>query len=374
MQYPLLGIVMLSFAACSTPSHSDAIRIGEYASLSGAEATFGRSVHRGTLLAVQQRNAAGGIHGHPIALISYDDRGTTQEAGNAVVRLITHDQVVALIGEISSSLSLAGGRVAQQYRVPMLSPGATNPQVTRIGDMIARACFTDDFQGYVMAQFARTTLHITQVAILFDQTQTYSEGLKNSFRESFERLGGRVVNTQAYSGGDHDFSAQLVRIRESAAQAIFIPGYYTDVGNIALQARRLGLTHVLLGGDGWDSPQLAAIAGDAIHGGYFVNHFSADDSRPVVQQFIQHYEARYHERPDALAAQGFDAARLLFAALDRTRSFSGNDVARSIADTKNFSGVTGDITLDAQRNAHTAAVVVQIRNGQTHVVAHIAPK
>ncbi|MFZ4737925.1 MAG: ABC transporter substrate-binding protein [Bradymonadia bacterium] len=350
------------------------ILIGEYGSMTGSEATFGQSTHNGIVLAVEEVNAAGGIGGRKVELKNYDTQGKSQEAGTVVTRLITEDKVVAVLGEVASSLSLAGGRVAQQFGVPMITPSSTNPQVTQIGDMVFRVCFIDPYQGYVIAKFASENLKHTKVAILYDQAQAYSKGLKDDFRKAFEAVGGQVVTEQAYSGGDQDFSAQLGNIKAAAPEAIFVPGYYTDVGNIALQARKLGLTATLLGGDGWDSPKLAEIGGAAIENSYFSNHYSHEEQRPEVQGFVQKYQAKYNVVPDGLAAMGYDAARLLFDAMKRAPSLGGKDLAAAIAQTRDFPGVTGKITIDADRNARKPAVVLQVKGGKYAFAASIQPQ
>jgi len=192
-----------------SPGGGDTILIGEYGSMTGSEATFGQSTHNGIELALAEQNAAGGVKGKKVKLVSYDDRGNAQEVGTVVTRLITQDKVVAIIGEVASSRSLAGGRVAQQYGVPMITPSSTNPEVTKVGDMIFRVCFLDSFQGYVVAKFAAETLKAKKVAILYDQAQAYSKGLKDFFKAEFTRLGGKITTEQAYTGGDPDFNAVL---------------------------------------------------------------------------------------------------------------------------------------------------------------------
>jgi len=342
--------------------------------MTGSEATFGQSTHNGIMLAVEEFNAAGGLAGRQVELKSYDTQGKSQEAGTVVTRLITEDKVVAVLGEVASSLSLAGGRVAQQFGVPMISPSSTNPQVTQIGDMVFRVCFIDPYQGYVVAKFTSENLKRTRVAVLYDQGQAYSKGLKDDFRKAFEALGGQIVTEQAYTGGDQDFSAQLGNIKAASPEAIFVPGYYTDVGNIALQARKLGITATLLGGDGWDSPKLTEIGGAAIEDSYFSNHYSHEEQRPEVQSFVQKFQAKYGVVPDGLAAMGYDAARLLFDAMKRSPSLGGKDLAAAIAQTKAFAGVTGAITIDAERNARKPAVVLQVKGGKYAFAASIQPQ
>jgi branched-chain amino acid transport system substrate-binding protein len=349
------------------------ILIGHYASLTGAEATFGISTDHGVLLALEERNAAGGIKGRKVELKTLDDASKASEAGNVVQRLISEDKVVALIGEVASANSLAGGKVAQQAGIPMISPSSTNRKVTEGRDMVSRVCFLDEFQGYVGAKFAKDQ-KLDKVAVLFDQASPYSKGLAESFSAEFPPLGGTITTSQAYTAGDADVSAQLQTIKASGAKAVFLPGYYTDVGNIVRQARKLGITVPFLGGDGWDSTKLAEIGGDAIEGSYYSNHYSFDEARPEVKEFVDKYKKRWGDVPDGLAALGYDAARVLFDAMDRSPSLGGKDLAATIAATKDFPGVTGKITLDGNRDAQKQAVVVQMKGGQPRYVATVVPK
>jgi branched-chain amino acid transport system substrate-binding protein len=358
----------------SAPSDTGDILVGHYGSMTGSEATFGQSTDNGIKLAVKEINAAGGVNGRPLKILTYDTQGKTQEAGTAVTRLITNDKVTALLGEVASSLSIAGGRVAQQYGVPMITPSSTNAEVTRIGNMISRVCFVDSFQGEAGATFAHDSLNLTKAAVLYDQAAAYSKGLKDDFARAFTALGGTITSEQAYTAGDQDVHAQLTTIRATNPEVLYVPGYYTDVGNIALQARELGMSIPLLGGDGWDSSQLAAIAGPAIEGSYYTNHYSPDEERPSVKEFVGKYKAEYGRTPDGLAALGYDAARILADAMRRAPSLKGADLAASIAATKDFQGVTGVITIDENRNARKPAVIVQMRGGLPTFVASIQPR
>lgn len=361
-------------SAADQPGGTGPIRIGHYASMTGKEATFGQSTDQGIRLAVKEINAAGGINGRMLEVITYDTKGESREAGTAVTRLITNDKVTAVLGEVASSLSLAGGAVAQQYGVPMISPSSTNPAVTRGRDMVSRVCFIDPFQGYVVAKFATDNLKATKAAVLYDQAQAYSKGLRDEFKKHFETLGGRIVADQAYSSGDQDFSAQLTNIRSENPDVIFVPGYYTEAGNIALQARKLGITVPLLGGDGWDSEQLSAIGKDAIEGCYYSNHYAPDQPSEEVKRFVEKYQAEWSgQTPDGLAALGYDAALVLADAMKRAKSLSGRDLAQAIAETKDFRGVTGVITIDKNRDASKSAVVVQVKDGKPVYVATIEP-
>lgn len=355
-------------------STTGTIVIGHYGSMSGAQATFGQSTDNGIKLAVAERNAAGGVKGRKVEVHTLDTAGKAQEAGAAVTRLITQDHVVALLGEVASKLSIAGGEVAQHYKVPMITPSSTNEAVTQIGPMISRVCFVDGFQGYVVAKFAHDHLKAGKVAILYDQANDYSIGLAKTFRASFTELGGTISTEQTYKEGDSDHAAQLATIRDTNPDAIFLPGYYTDVANIARQARKLGITVPFLGGDGWDSAKLTELGGDAIEGSYYSNHYSHEDTRPEVQQFVANYKAKYGAVPDGLAALGYDAARVLFDAMERAPSLDGPTLAKAIAETKDFPGVTGKITMDENRDARKQAVILQVKNGAPTFVTSIDPK
>ena len=219
----------------------DPILIGHFASMTGQEATWGVSTDAGVRMAVKEENAKGGVNGRPLKVITYDNQGKAQESATAVTRLITQDKVAAVLGEVASSRSIAGGQVAQRFSVPMISPSSTNPKVTEIGDMVFRVCFIDPFQGYVCAKFARgEPIKAQKAATLYNRAQIYSTGLNETFKKHFTEMGGTITTEQAYADGDTDYSAQLTNIRETQPDVIFIPGYYTEVVNIAVQARRLG--------------------------------------------------------------------------------------------------------------------------------------
>lgn len=351
---------------------ADPIKVGHYGSMTGSEATFGQSTDNGIRLAIAEINAAGGLNGRKIELITYDTKGESKEAGNAVTRLITQDKVVAVLGEVASSLSLAGGQVAQQYGVPMISPSSTNPRVTAGRDFVFRVCFTDDQQAYALAKFARQNLKYNKSAILYEQSSAYAKGFRDFFAKSFKELGGEIVADQAFNKGDQDFSAQLTKIRDSGAEAVMIPSYYTDAGNIAIQARKLGVTATLLGADGWDSEQLGKIGGEAIEGAYYSNHSASDQPDSNIGDFINRYKSAYNgQMPDALGGLGYDAMMVLFDAMKRAKSLEGKDLRDAIAATKGFKGVSGVITIDKNRNAQKPIVMVQMRGGQPRFAALI---
>lgn len=349
------------------------ILVGHYASMTGSEATFGISTDNGIKLAIEEINAAGGVNGRPLKLITYDDQGKAQEAATVVTRLITQDRVVAIIGEVASSRSIAGGQIAQKNGIPMITPSSTNPSVTEIGPMISRVCYTDDLQGQACARFAATNLKAKAVAILFNRQQAYSKGLADEFKKAFAKGGGKITTEQSYGDGDADFSAQIGAIRDSKAEAIFIPGYYTDAANIAIQVRKANVSIPLIGGDGWDSAELAKIGGQAVEGSYFCNHYAPDQGSPEVNDFVAKYKKAHKDTPDALAALGYDAGKLLADALKRAKSTGGKDLAAAINATKDFKGVTGVITIDEERNAKKPLVIVQVKGGLPSYVATIDP-
>jgi branched-chain amino acid transport system substrate-binding protein len=349
------------------------ILVGEYSSLTGGTATFGQSTHEGIQLAFEEANAAGGVLGKKLKLLTEDDQSKPEEAATAATKLINQDRVVALLGEVASSRSLAAAPIAQSNKVPMITPSSTNPKVTEVGDYIFRICFMDRFQSQVMARFAVNTLKVKRVAILHDLKNDYSVGLRQFFTEAFTGMGGTIVADQSFSEGDADFKAQLTQIKSANPEAIYVPGYYGEAAAIARQARELGIKVPLLGSDGWDSQKLFEIGGSAIEGSYLSNHYSVDDPQPAVQKFVNDYNAKFGARPDALAALAYDAARILIDAMKRAGSTDGPKLRDAIGATKDFPGVTGKISLDPQRNAVKTAVVLKVGKGKFEYVETIAP-
>lgn len=349
------------------------IVVGHYASMSGGTAHFGQDTDKALRLAVEEVNASGGIQGRPLRVVTLDTRGDSAEAANAVSRLIDVDKVVAVIGEVASSLSLAGGRVAQRRRIPMISPSSTNPKVTQIGDFVFRVCFLDPFQGRVMARFARETLKLSKVAVLKDIKNDYSLGLSEAFITAFTEGGGTIALEQSYSQGDTDFSAQLTAIKGASADGIFVPGYYSEVGAIARTAQRLGLQAPLMGGDGWDAPDLFTIGGDALNGCYFSNHFAPDTAAEKAKKFVGDFTVKYGAPPTGLGALGYDALMVLADAMRRATSIEPTAIRDALATTKNFEAVTGTITMDANRDAQKSAVVLKIEGGKARYLTSISP-
>jgi branched-chain amino acid transport system substrate-binding protein len=347
---------------CADPGGT--IKVGVYGDLSGQTSSFGQSTKNGSQMAADEINAAGGINGRQVQLIHEDDQGEPGKAATVVAKLINQDQVRALIGEVASSNSIAAAPNAQEAQVPMISPSSTNPKVTQIGDYIFRVCFIDPFQGEVMAKFAYNTLKARRAAILYDSNADYSKGLVQFFKQAFNKLGGEIVMEQAYAQRDRDFTGQLTAIRDVKPDVIYVPGYYQEVGVISKQTKQLGINAPLLGGDGWDSPQLWDLGGDALNGNYISNHYSVDDPSPEIQKFVAAYKAKFGNPPDALAALAYDAMMVLADAIRRANGTECTALRNAIAQTTNFKGVTGVISINAERNAVKPAVVLELRNKQ----------
>ena len=362
-------IFSIFFASCTqkggntngTTSTGNTIKVGVYGDTSGATSSFGQSTKNGIQLAFDEINAAGGVEGKQLEMIFEDDQGRPEQATTVVQKLVNQDKVQALLGEVASTNSLAAAPVAQGAKIPMITPSSTNPKVTEVGDYISRVCFIDPFQGSVMAKFAANTLKAKTAAIIGDVQSDYSKGLTQFFTEEFTRLGGKVVAEQKYAQNDPDFKAQLTAIRNSNPDVIYIPGYYGQVGIIAKQARELGMNMPLLGGDGWDSPELWSLGGESLKNSYITNHYSADDPNPVIQNFVKSYKAKFNNvAPDSLAALAYDSAKVLADAIKRAGGTDSAKLRDAINATKDFAGVTGVISINAERNAVKPAVVLEV--------------
>jgi branched-chain amino acid transport system substrate-binding protein len=357
-----------------TAAAQGTIKVGEYASLTGKEAAFGQSSHKGTLLAVNEINAKGGVLGKKLELIAEDNQSKDTESATIATRLITGDKIVALLGEVASGRSLEAAPVCQEKHIPMISPSSTNPKVTEVGDYIFRVCFTDPFQGKLIANFAKDFLKVKRVAMLTDVGLPYSVGLAKYFKEPFLADGGVIVMEKNYTGGDKDFNAQLTAIKAEHPEAIFIPGYYTEAALIAHQARALGITVPIFGGDGWEAPALIKLGKQAMEGNYFSTHYSAENQAPIVQDFVKKFKAANNgETPDAMAALGYDSVLVLADAIKRAGTTDEPQLRDAIAATKDFEGVSGKTTFDANRNVSKSAVIITIKDGKFKYVETINP-
>ncbi|MFZ0061645.1 MAG: ABC transporter substrate-binding protein [Pyrinomonadaceae bacterium] len=371
---PLLPLWSCAGPSQTGPGNNGTIKIGYFGDLSGPTFNFGQSAKNGVLLAAAEINRAGGINGRKLDVVIEDDQGSPERAATVVNKLVHQDNVVALIAGGASGSSLAAGPNAQAAKVPMISPSSTNPAVTQIGDYIFRACFIDAFQGDVMARFAFNTLKARKAAIMLDYNSPYSRGLTDFFELSFTKLGGQVVSKQSYTQGDADFKGQLSSIKATEPDVVYLPGYYGDITIIAKQARQLNMTQPLLGGDGWDAPELWPLGGDALNGSYITNHYSVDDPSPATQKFARDYRLQSANlAPDAHAALAYDAMRFLAEAIQRAGT-EGPKLRDSLAATKDFPGITGMITMDHDRNAVKPAVVLKLEDGRYIYLETINPE
>jgi branched-chain amino acid transport system substrate-binding protein len=369
---------LLSVTGCNKPADETAanpptIKVGEFASLTGSEASFGQSSHKGTVLAIDEINAAGGVLGKKIELIYEDDLSKQGESATIVKKFISRDKVVAILGEVASGRSLEAARICQDNKIPQISPSSTNPNVTETGDYIFRVCFTDPFQGKLLADFGRETLKAKRVAMLTDVACAYSVGLAEYFKQPFVAAGGAILIEQKYATHDKDFKAQLTAVKAGNPDAIFVPGYYTEAGLIVLQARQLGIEVPMFGGDGWEAPELIQIAGDALKNTFYSTHFSPLSETPEAQKFVKAYEARYNgEVPDAMAALGYDSALVLADAFKRAGTTDSAKLRDALAAT-DLNGATGRTKLDAKRDAPKAAVIITVEDGKFKFLKDVEP-
>jgi branched-chain amino acid transport system substrate-binding protein len=374
----ILSVLLLALgvvSACERRSDGPAddgtgdILVGMYGSLTGDGASFGQSSREGTELAVEEINGAGGVlGGRRIRLLVEDNQSRPEEASNAVTKLITQDRVVAVLGEVASRRTLAAAPVAQRYQIPLITPASTNERVTEVGDYIFRVCFIDPFQGEVLARFAYNDLKARRAAVLRDITQDYSVGLTDSVVKNFTALGGQVSEPISYSGGDPDFRAVLTQIRAQKPDVIFATGYYTEAAIIVRQARELGMTMPILGGDGWVGDALAN-GRDALRNTFISNHYSGDNPDPIVQNFVAAYRKKFGKEPDSIAALAYDAVKVLVDAFERAGTTSGAAVRDALA-SSSVAGVTGQLTMDANRNVSKPAVIQEVTyvDGQVRFV------
>jgi branched-chain amino acid transport system substrate-binding protein len=353
----------------------DTIKIGEYASITGKEASLGQSSHQGTVLAVETINAAGGVLGKKLELVTEDTQSKAGESGTAVRKLISRDKVVAILGEVASSRSLEGAPICQASKVPMVTPASTNPKVTELGNYIFRVCFIDPFQGPVMAKFAMNTLKAKRFGLMVSSSSAYSVGLAKYFKEAVLANGGTIVAEQKYQEGDKDFKAQLTAIRAANVDAIFNPGYYNEGALMVKQARDLGINVPMFGADSWEAEALIELGGKAMEGTYLCSHYSPQDPSAQVQQFVEAYRKRWGEgyAPDSNASLGYDSVLVLADAIRRAGSPDRAKIRDALAATRNFQAVTGVITINEHRDASKKAVIITVKDGRFEFVQSIDP-
>lgn len=366
-------------AGCGAGS-SNTIKIGGDLELTGNNASYGTSTANGAQLAFDEINAAGGIDGKKIEFVKADNKSEPAEAANAITKLATSDKVAVVLGACTSSNTMAMTQIADDQKVPLVSSFSTNPKVTvsedgQVNPYVYRACFIDPFQGTVMGNFATNTLKVKKVAVYIDNSSDYSKGLAHFFEESFTKNGGQIVDEEAYLQKDSDFKATLTKIAASNPDMIYVPGYYEEVGKIIKQARDLGITVPITGGDGWDSSKLVDIAGpDALNNTYFTNHYSVQNKTPEADKFIKAYKDKYGQDPDAAAVLGYDAATMIVDAIKRAGSAEPEKINTALAATKDLQLVSGKITIDKDHNPVKQAVIIEFKDGQQIFKQAISPE
>jgi branched-chain amino acid transport system substrate-binding protein len=366
------GAILLSALAmvgCTNRSESAPIWLGHYGSMKGPSASFGDSTDRGIRLAVQEANDRGGILGRRIKVVTWVDQSSTKQIEESFEDVLTHHpRVDVVLGEVSSTLTLKGAPICQKLGVPMITPSSGADKITDVGDYIFRTCFTATDQGRAAALFIFRDLQARRAALLVDSRSEYSLDCAKAFRDLFGELRGKVVAYSEYGNDKEDrgFEAQLTKIKREQPQAIFVPALYGEVPGIVLQARFLGITVPLVGGDGWDANEILTLGGANVEGYYFITHFSPDQNINNTQKFLKSYSLNYRQRPDALAALAYDAARVALKAIEQAGTTEKAKVRDALAEIKDFCGVTGTITMDPQRRTPTSkgAMIVQIRDGK----------
>lgn len=366
-------------AGCGDTASKD-IKIGLLNEMTGGNATFGTSSANGAKLAIKEANAKGGVLGKQIQAVVADNKSEPSESVNAMTKLITQDKVVAVTGIFASSNAIAASSVAESSKMPFLAVGATNPKVTiddktgKVKDYSFRVCFIDPFQGTVGANFVLNTLKLKKAVILVDNSSDYSKGLAEFFKEALTKGGGAILAEEAYLQKDQDFKTILTKVKAMNPEVIYVPGYYEEVGKIVKQARELGVTAPLVGGDGWDSPKLVELGtAAALNNTYFTNHYSVDDTSAASKSFVDKYKKEYGQAPDALAVLGYDAANVLIDAIKRANSVEAGKIREALAATKDYAAVTGSTTLNSTHDAVKSAVIIEMKDGKQVYKATVKP-
>lgn len=357
--------------ATQAGSGAIAVKVGMITPLSGDVKTYGESVKNAYELAMEEANKAGKVN---ITTVVTDSKGDATEGVNAATKLINQDKVKAIFGPVISRVAIGVSDIVNTNKIVMITPTGTAPKVTvdngKRKEYIFRSCFIDPFQGQVMAKFGLNTVKAKNASIVYDISNDYSKGLAETFKAAFEQGGGKVVNMESYGKDDVDFSAILTKVGSNSPDVLFLPDYYNKVSLIGRQAKEKGVKATLLGVDGWDSAELDT---KAMEGGYFSNHYSAEDQRPEVQEWIKKYQAKFGKAPDALGTLAYDAANLLVEAIVKAGSDDPTKIRDAMANIKDFKAVTGTLSFDKDGNPIKSAVVLQIKDGKQKYVETVNP-
>ena len=369
--FAIASVLVASLVAgCGSKGDKD-IKIGMVYELTGNTASYGTSAANGAKLAFKEINASGGVLGKQIKIVSADNKGEPSESANAMSKVISQDKVVAVTGFTVSSCGIAASAVAEANKIPFVAAATVNPKVTfdertgKVKDYTFRACFIDSFQGTVVANFALNGLKASKTAIMTDSSSDYSKGLTDIFRSTYVKAGGKIVAEESYLQKDQDYKPILTKIKAQNPDLLYIPGYYEDVGKIIKQARELGMTIPVLGADAWDSPVLVEMGGaQPLNNTYFTNFYSIEDKNPVSNAFVEAYKKEYGQTPDSMAAMGYDAAKLLVDAIKRADSTDAKKIKEALAATKNFSSVSGEMSLNERHDAVRGVVIIELKDGK----------
>lgn len=349
-----------------TAATADVVKVGMLTPTSGDLAPYGIAVQNAAEMAVKEINDAGGINGATLELVVYDNEGDPTKSINLFNKLVEEDGICALVGPVISSTSLVVGPLANDAQIPMLSPTATNADVTIGLDYVFRACYIDPYQGRVVAKFASENLGAQKAVIFRNVSNDYSIGLADAFSEAFT---GEIVADEGYTGEDNDFKAIISKIASLNPDVIFIPDYFNTVGLIAKQLNEAGVTATLLGGDGWDGIQGDYAA--EVEGDFFANHYATTDESPLVQNFIKSYQENFNEVPNALAALSYDATKVMAAAIAKAGSTEGPKILEALKAT-DMDAVCGQIKFDENGDTIKAVSIIKIENGQLVLEAKVS--
>ncbi len=371
--------VFISGCGGDKDAAKDTINIGVVSEMTGANASYGNSIVNGINLAVKEQNARGGVLNKQVEIIVADDKSEPAEAANAMSKLINQDNVKAVMGIFPSSNAIAAANVSEASKVPFLAVGATNPKVTvnedgSVKPHTFRVCFIDPFQGTVGANFVYNELAAKTTTIYIDNSSDYAKGLAAAFKEAYTAAGGQVLAEESYLQKDTDFKAVLTKIKSANPEALYVPGYYEEVGKIVKQARELGLNIPIIGGDGWDSPKLVEIAGAAaLNNTYFTNHYSVDSGEAASKAFVESYKKAYGQNPDACAVLGYDGANLMMQAITKAGAYDAAKITEVLSATKDFNAVTGKTSLNETHDAVKSAVILEFKDGVQKYRATVNP-
>lgn len=373
----LAGLISLLALGGCAQKDTDDIRVGVNAEITGSKPTVGASCKNAAQLLAAQVNADGGLKvgdkKFPITLYIEDNEDKPESAAAVAKKLISQNNVLAILGPNASGNAIPAARICEDAKVIMISPWSTNPKTTENMQYVFRACFVDDFQGQVMAKFARDNLKAKTAAVLYDVASEYNKGIAEIFKKEFESLGGQVVAFESYTKDDKDFSSQLTKIKAAAPDLLFLPNYYNEVPLQVQQARRLGLNCGIIGSDSWGSDELLKLGGEDLEGCFFSTHYAPDIATPQAQKFIQEYETKYGKKPDDVAALTYDSGRLLLIAITQAGSRDRQKVRDALANITEFEGVTGKMEFKGTGDPIKSAVIIQIKDGKFTYYDSVAP-